>query len=1300
MTSLLYFDGGPLLSPGRLTRARTALCGVDSGIAEVTVTRIYICANRTDKSLSPAEGETLQKLLGTPLECADIRSFSLLVTPRPGTISAFSSKASDILHNCGLSGIERVEMVVGWRIASATTLDVRAISPLLHDRMTESVWPALYDLGRLFAHPTPRPTRILELGNDPMADFAEANQVLGLALSEAEMRYLTERYAALSRHPTDAELMMFAQANSEHCRHKIFNANWVVEEMPQPASLFAAIRHTHATHPGRVLSAYSDNAAVLEGFEGTRVWPEAGSTRYGREQGPQPILIKVETHNHPTAISPAPGAATGSGGEIRDEGATGRGGKPKAGLTGFSVSDLRIPDRPLPWETDTPRPGHLASPLEIMTDGPLGAARYNNEFGRPALAGYFRTLEVTDSAGQARGYLKPIMIAGGMGSVRPEHVAKRPLPPGSRIVVLGGPGMLIGLGGGAASSVASGSQDAELDFASVQRDNAEIERRCQEVIDRCAGLRADNPILAIHDVGAGGLSNAVPELLNDCERGGMIDLDAIPVADRGMSPMEVWCNESQERYVLGIEAANVDAFSAMCARERCPFAVIGAVTEARHLRLHSATRDITPVDLPMDVIFGSTPKLTRTASRPVPAAPLPPMYPELRQAALDVLRHPTVADKSFLITIGDRSVSGLVARDQMVGPWQVPVADCAVTSSGFAGLCGEAMAMGERTPLALAGTPASGRMAVGEALTNLCAARIGALSDVVLSANWMAACGDPAEDAILYDTVEAVGRELCPALGVCIPVGKDSLSMRTRWRTAETEHEVVSPVSLIVSAFAPVTDITRTLTPQLGRSDAARSLILIDLGHGQFRLGGSILEQTRGMVGGETPDLDDPALFKRFFEAIQSLNEAGYVEAYHDRSDGGLLATLTEMAIAGRVGFEVDIHASVSAHRVLFAEELGCVIEVLSEHAERVMQLLAELLEVPAHDRATLQTIGHTRPGTELSFLVNGLPALKLELAEAMAAWSETSFHIAKRRDDPLAASEEYADKCDPERPGLICLPKFAPTQFAPVLSAARIANGTRPRVAVLREQGVNGHLEMAAAFMHAGFEAHDVHMTDLISGAISLAQFDVLAACGGFSYGDVLGAGSGWARTILNLPALSEAFQTFFARPGTLTLGVCNGCQMLSQLSELIPGAAHWPRFLPNRSEQFEARLAQVEVPETASLLLAGLRGSRLPVVVSHGEGRVEMAVDQLATCAESGLIALRYVDAAGNPTARYPTNPNGSTGGVTGLCSEDGRATIMMPHPERTFLRWQMSWIDPAWTAPESPWFELFAGARRLFD
>lgn len=1220
-----------------------------------------------------------------------------LVVPRLGTVSPWSSKATEIAHHCGLVGsVARLERGIAYRLSGAADVSAQqwqAIAACLHDRMTQSVLPDVAQAEGLFTHHQPRPLTTIALGEQPRQALHQANQDMGLALSADEIEYLAQAYETLGRDPTDVELMMFAQANSEHCRHKIFNADWIIDGQAQSRSLFDMIRHTHHCHPTGILSAYKDNAAVIEGHHGYRFMPEADGV-YRQQALDLPILMKVETHNHPTAISPFPGAATGAGGEIRDEGATGRGSKPKAGLTGFAVSNLRIPDFVHAWETvDYGRPARIESALEIMLAGPIGAAAFNNEFGRPALAGYFRTYEalVPGAFGsQLRGYHKPIMIAGGLGSLRAEHVDKQALPPGTPIVVLGGPAMLIGLGGGAASSMASGSSAEALDFASVQRGNPEMQRRCQEVIDRCCTLGADNPILSIHDVGAGGLSNAVPEIIHDARRGGCIQLRDIPSDEPGLSPMELWCNEAQERYVLAIAHDKLERFSAMCARERAPFAVIGTVSEEQVLRLSDDLFANRPVDLPMEVLFGKPPKMLREVQHQTFSKPgFNTQAIEVAEAVQRVLSLPSVAAKTFLITIGDRSITGLVARDQMVGPWQVPVADVAVTLTDYWHYSGEAMAMGERHPIALVHPAASGRMAIGEALTNLAAAPINTLSRVSLSANWMAAAGHPGEDAALFDTVRAIAEELCPRLGIAIPVGKDSLSMKTVWTVDEDSREMTAPVSLVVSAFAPVAEVRHTLTPQLRTDCGDTDLILIDLGKGRNRIAASALTQVYNEVGHYPPDLDDPDMLKRSLEALWELNREGLVLAYHDRSDGGLLACLCEMAFAGHCG--LDIHLDDLGNdpiAALFSEELGMVLQVRHSDTEEVLALLREA--DLSHHSHVIGTLNETQ---RLNFFIGHSVFYSAERKSLQRLWAQTSYQMQRLRDDPRCAQEAFDALDENDDPGLSPVLSFDPQED---ITLPWILKARKPSVAILREQGVNGQIEMAAAFARAGFEPVDVHMSDVLSGRVDLAHYRGLAVCGGFSYGDVLGAGGGWAKSILLNPQLREMFSRYFARPDTFSLGVCNGCQMLSQLHTLIPGTDHWPRFVANRSEQFEARLSMVEILESPSVLLRGMEGSKLPVAVAHGEGRAEFAQPEDAAHAlAQHLVSLRYVNHGGEPTQHYPANPNGSPLGITGLCSRDGRVTIMMPHPERVFRTVQYSWHPPQW-GDDGPWLRLFRNAR----
>ncbi len=1294
---MFVLEGPAALAPARVEQRLQILRRHNPGITALSARFVHLI---DAPPLPPERRAILDRLLDYGAPGADLSeptARDLHVVPRPGTISPWSSKATDIARICGLHEVHRIERGVRYRVAGAIANE-RALLRAVHDRMTEVVLPALAQADRLFAREQPRPLRTLPLGPRGREALARANSEMGLALSADEIDYLVEAFAALGRDPTDIELMMFAQANSEHCRHKIFNAELVVDGQRQERSLFQMIRRSTEASPGGVLSAYVDNASVIEGPLATRFLVDPATGLYRPRTQPAHILMKVETHNHPTAISPYPGASTGSGGEIRDEGATGRGAKPKAGLIGFTVSNLRLPDAPAPWEVDFGRPERQASALEIMLEAPLGAAAFNNEFGRPALAGTFRTFEMEvpgpDGRPELRGYHKPILIAGGHGTIAPGQVTKEEVPPGAPLVVLGGPALLIGLGGGAASSLASGASSEDLDFASVQRDNAEMQRRCQEVIDRCWSLGADNPILSIHDVGAGGLANALPEILHGSGRGGRIQLRAVPSDEPGMSPLELWCNEAQERYVLALAPGALPRFEALCRRERCPFAVVGEATADGRLLVEDAHFGNRPIDLPMSVLFGKPPKMKRDAVTVQP--PRPPFDPagiDLDEAIQRVLRLPAVADKTFLITIGDRSVTGLVARDQMVGPWQVPVADVAVTASSYDGWTGEAMAMGERPPVALLDAAASARLAVGEALTNLAAASIARLSDVKLSANWMAAAGHPGEDARLVAAVRAVGTELCPALGIAIPVGKDSMSMRTVWQQGGARREMAAPVSLVVSAFAPVTDIRRTLTPEIGRlqragaPDDETELLLVDLGGGRNRLGGSALAQVFGQLGDRPADLDDPARLAGFFAAIQAL--APQLLAYHDRSDGGLFCTLFEMAVAGGVGLDIDLEPLGSDPlAALFAEELGAVLEVRRRDRAAVQAVLAAHgLGGAVHPVARLTRQPRLRIARGARTLWEG------ERRRLREVWSDTTFRMQALRDDPGCAAEEQAARLDLEDPGLSPRLTFDPE--ADVV-APLVARGARPRVAILREQGVNGQVEMAAAFHRAGFDAVDVHMSDLLDGRADLRDVRGLAACGGFSYGDVLGAGEGWAKSILLHARARDLFAAFFQRPDTFALGVCNGCQMLSNLKALIPGTEQWPRFVRNRSDRFEARLSTVQIEPSPSVLLAGMAGARLPIVVAHGEGRAEWrAPADRARLESSGLVAARFVDNRGAVTERYPFNPNGSPGGITAVTSADGRATLFMPHPERVFRTVQHSWHPDDW-GENGPWLRLFRNAR----
>lgn len=1293
-----HLRGGPALSE---FRSHKLLRQIRECVPDVTrISAVYLHVTELEERLTGAEQAILEQLLtyGPPQRDDDITGISLLVVPRPGTISPWSSKATDIIHNCGIGKVRRVERGIIYTLetdsgAFPTAAQRDMLLPLLHDRMTEAVLSDIQDADVLFRHAEPVPLARVDVLGGGRAALETANRELGLALSDDEIDYLCENFAALGRNPADIELMMFAQANSEHCRHKIFNASWMIDGQSQENSLFGMIRASYEASPDGILSAYSDNAAVAEGYTAQRFFPDPHTRAYAPHAEPAHLVMKVETHNHPTAISPFPGAATGSGGEIRDEGATGRGAKPKAGLCGFSVSNLRIPGYEQPWERDHGRPARIVSALEIMIEGPLGAAAFNNEFGRPNLCGYFRTFEeqVPGPLGrELRGYHKPIMLAGGIGMIRAAHVNKGAIPAGTPIIVLGGPAMLIGLGGGAASSMSSGASAEDLDFASVQRGNAEMERRAQEVIDACWALGERNPILSIHDVGAGGLSNAVPELVNDSGRGGRFELRAIPNDDPGMSPMQVWCNESQERYVLAVDSARLAEFQAICERERCPSAVLGEATEEPQLLLGDGHFDNTPIDLPMGMLLGKPPKMLRDVRRhPFEKPELSVAGLDAREAACRVLRLPAVASKTFLITIGDRSVGGMVCRDQMVGPWQVPVADVAVTSSDYRGYSGDAMAMGERTPIALVHGPASGRMAVGEAITNIAASRIDGLGRICLSANWMAAAGHPGEDAVLFDTVKAVGEKLCPALGIAIPVGKDSLSMKSVWKEAGVERTAAAPLSLIVSAFAPVVDVRRTLTPRLRTDQDDTDLILIDLGKGKNRLAGSALAQVYRQVGHHPPDLDDPDALKAFFSVIQELNGAGLLLAYHDRSDGGLFACLCEMAFAGRCGVSIALdELGDEPLAVLFAEELGAVIQVRHTDTDSVIEALHEAgLGHYSH------VIGTLNDSDQILFTHDTLSVFADTRVNLQRAWSETTFRMQALRDNSECAQEEFDALLDTTDLGIQCRTTFDINED---IAAPYIKHGVRPRVAILREQGVNGHIEMAAAFHHAGFDAVDVHMSDLLSGRATLKDFTGLAACGGFSYGDVLGAGQGWAKSILFHAELRDMFEAFFARPDSFTLGVCNGCQMLSGLVELIPGAGIWPRFARNRSEQFEARFSQLEILHSPSLFFEGMAGSVIPIVVAHGEGRADFGDTAAARKAlDSGQVAARYVDGHGRVAERYPDNPNGSPLGITAMTTADGRVTIMMPHPERVFRTVQNSWHPDDW-GEDGPWMRMFRNVR----
>ncbi|MGE4242627.1 phosphoribosylformylglycinamidine synthase [Ramlibacter sp.] len=1302
------FEGGRALGDFRARQLLPRLAAIDDRIAGIAGRFVHLVA--ADHAPSPAEKERLAALLtyGEPAEDGAVGPL-LIVTPRLGTVSPWASKATDIAHNCGLA-LRRVERIVeyrlqmksGWFGKGAAPGDgkLREVAALLHDRMTESVVASRAEAAQLFTELQAAPMEHVDVLAGGRGALEAANARFGLALADDEIDYLVQAFTGLGRNPSDVELMMFAQANSEHCRHKIFNADFTIDGERQDMSMFGMIRNTHRLHPQHTVIAYADNASVMEGSAVERFVP-GDAQRYEKGSAVHHVLMKVETHNHPTAISPFPGASTGAGGEIRDEGATGRGARPKAGLTGFTVSKL--------WDGVFGKPEHIASPLQIMTEGPLGGAAFNNEFGRPNLLGYFREYE-QEVAGVARGYHKPIMIAGGLGFIDERLTKKIAFPAGTLLVQLGGPGMRIGMGGGAASSMATGANAAQLDFDSVQRGNPEIERRAQEVINQCWMLGEANPILAIHDVGAGGLSNAFPELTNDAGRGARFDLRKVPLEESGLAPKEIWSNESQERYVMAIAPESLAQFRAMCERERCPFAVVGVATEERQLKVVDEGAD-TPVDMPMDVLLGKPPRMHRDVKRIERTAPAFDLTGvALQDAAIGVLSHPTVASKRFLVTIGDRTVGGLSHRDQMVGPWQVPVADCAVTLADYKGFAGEAMSMGERTPLAAIDAPASGRMAVAEAITNLLAAPI-ELKRVKLSANWMAACGEPGEDAALYETVRAIGMDLCPALGVSVPVGKDSLSMRTQWTDNGQAKKVTSPVSLIVTAFATLADVRGTLTPQLDAKEPDTTLVLVDLGRGRNRMGGSILAQTRGAFGGEVPDLHEASDLVNLVAAVNRLREQGRILAYHDRSDGGLFAAVAEMAFAGHVGVTLNVDllvtegdgigdsraefgdaknwaSQVSARRedltlrALFSEELGVVLQVRTAERNEVMQLLREHgLSKHSH------FIGKTRPGNhELQVWRDTKPVFSAKLVDLHQVWDSVSWKICRERDNPECADSEHAAAGDPLDPGLSVSLTFAP-DTAPFVNI-----GARPKVAILREQGVNSHVEMAYAFTEAGFDAFDVHMTDLQAGRAKLADYRGIVACGGFSYGDTLGAGIGWARSITFNAVLSDQFRNFFARTDTFGLGVCNGCQMFAELADIIPGAQAWPRFTTNRSERFEARLSLVEVLDSPSLFFKGMAGSRLPIAVAHGEGFANFSQrgDR-----DRAIAAMRFVDNTGAPTERYPFNPNGSPAGLTAVTTADGRFTALMPHPERVFRNAQMSWTSGD-KSGFSPWMQLWRNAR----
>ena len=1348
--TMLILRGSPALSQFRLQKLLQDLNAAGAAARAVAAEFVHVVEVAGD--LTAAQRGVLEKLLtyGPSRAAENVSGLVHVVAPRPGTISPWSSKATDIAHICGLANVRRIERAVRYTVdlggTPATTAQRAAIAAKLHDRMTQAVFNDVESLDVLFRHDAPREMTRVPVLAQGRAALVAANQTLGLALAEDEIDYLVKAFTSLGRDPHDVELMMFAQANSEHCRHKIFNATWTIDGEPHDRSLFQMIKNTYQLHSDGILSAYKDNAAVLAGSRGGRFHVDPQSGEYAAHEEDIHILCKVETHNHPTAISPFPGASTGSGGEIRDEGATGRGAKPKAGLTGFTVSNLKLPGAVQPWEKENGKPNRIVSALDIMIEGPLGAAAFNNEFGRPAICGYFRTFEsevptapvagVADpgtglnepgykspATTELRGYHKPIMLAGGLGNIRADHIKKGAINPGDKLVVLGGPAMLIGLGGGAASSMASGSGSEDLDFASVQRDNAEMERRCQEVIDRCWALGADNPIAFIHDVGAGGLSNALPELVNDGGRGGRFNLRKIPNDEPGMTPLEIWCNESQERYVLSVPADRIEVFARLCERERAPFAIVGEATAEKRLVVEDPHFKNTPIDMPLEVLLGKPPRMHRTeASRRRPQRALElsglgsgcgvppqskstgetpmPLQAALAEAVRRVLAHPTVADKTFLISIGDRSVGGLICRDQMVGPWQVPVADCGVTATSFDVHSGEAMAMGERTPVAVNDAAASARLAVGEALTNLAAAQVGDIGKVNLSANWMAAPAVPGDGADLYAAVQAVGMDLCPALGITIPVGKDSMSMSTVWKDGAETKRITAPVSLIVSAFAAVTDIRLSLTPQL-QSVPDTSLYLVDLGRGKNRLGGSILAQVVSQMGEATPDVDNPADLKNFWNAIQQLGREQKLLAYHDRSDGGAIVTLLEMAFAGHTGIDINFRDSGDLLARAFSEELGAVIQIKNADVDHVKSVFRRhgMLDACLHHLGSPAADHRVRVSHQ-----HKVVHLDEDLFALRAIWSDVTRRIAALRDNPACAESEYQLKLDAKNPGIrprltFDLQKHGNTESkvstSSVTSVSRQVR-SRPPVAILREQGVNGQVEMAAAFTRAGFRAIDVHMTDILSGRVSLRDFRGLAACGGFSYGDVLGAGEGWAKSVLFNERARAEFTAFFAREDAFALGVCNGCQMMSNLHEIIPGAELWPHFVQNKSERYEARFVSLQIERSPSLFFAGMEGSVIPVVVAHGEGFAEFKDGAAAKrCSESGLVSARFVDNHHRVTEQYPLNPNGSPFGMTALTTTTGRVTIMMPHPERVHRTVAMSWHPADWPE-ESPWMRLFHNAR----
>lgn len=1293
---MIEIEGSNAISEAQKDRLSFRLTSLDIKLISLASHFIYMISSR--ETLSGQNLELIKQVLSPknkyvpPETSPDKHKYYLRVEPREGTISPWSTKATDILHRCGVPNHTRVEYIQVYELVCKESISdqvLESVKPLFYDRMMQSISISGHYDKQNSIH-NPKKLNYINILNRGRAALLEANDELGLALASDEVDYILNFYEKVGRNPTDVEMMMFSQANSEHCRHKIFNAEWYIDGEKQEQSLFQMIKNTYRSTPQHVLTAYKDNAAVMDGCEGMLFFPDPKTNRYRYSQENIDILMKVETHNHPTAISPFPGAATGSGGEIRDEGATGRGGKPKAGFAGFCVSNLRLPGLSRPWEKPESRPARIASPLEIMKEGPIGSASFNNEFGRPGILGFFRTFEQTvahEDRAETRGFHKPIMIAGGLGNIRREHVEKQEFSHGAAIVVLGGPSMLIGLGGGSASSMASGAGEVELDFASVQRGNPEMERRCQEVIDRCWAMGSDNPISFIHDVGAGGLSNAVPEIINDGGRGGRFDIRRVPSDDHSMSPLEIWCNESQERYVIAVEQESLPCFESICKRERCPYSVLGYATDDKRIVVDDEYFGDVPIDLPLEFLLGKPPQMIRREERlkrslkPINIGSI-----SIEDAAFRLLRLPTIAEKTFLITIADRSVTGLVTQDQMVGPWQVPVADCAVTASGHKGFSGEAMALGERPPVALISPKASARLAVGEAITNIAGSFVHDIERVKLSANWQAAPNYEGDGADLYDAVRAIAIDLCPKLGLTIPVGKDSMSMRTTWESGGAVEEVISPISLVITAFAKVEDVRKTITPQLMTDVGETDLFLIDLGHGKNRLGGSCLAQVYNQLGDVSPDVEDADELRRFFDLIQDLNQKDLLLAYHDRSDGGLFCTLLEMAFAGRVGIHCDIESLGKDHLgTLFSEELGAVLQVESSRRDDFMDTLVRF----RLDHLAFK-IGQPSQDFRIRFDSGKTKLFSQDYVALRAAWAETTRSMQTLRDNPKCADEEHQAKLDLEDPGLNSILTFETRKlgsFGPRPDA-------QPIVCILREQGVNGHFEMAAAFHKAGFDVQDVHMSDIFSGRVDLSMFSGLVACGGFSYGDVLGAGAGWAKSILHNERVKKQFQDFFERDDTFSLGVCNGCQMFSLLSEIIPGAQSWPSFTQNDSDQFEARVCTVEIDSSPSIFLQGMEGSRIPIAVAHGEGKAVFSPGEKKSIGKDNLVSLRFVDNHGKTTERYPFNPNGSVEGVTGVTTLDGRVTIMMPHPERVIRKIQNSWAPKSWDE-DGPWLRMFQNA-----